>query len=59
MDWMKIGSALLLGAMVVMIWPRAKVMITQSPKGSASDWKAALFPIVMVVLFVLFLISIV
>lgn len=54
--WMKIGSALLLGAMLLFIWPRAKVMIKESPKGSADEWKSALIPLALVALFVILLI---
>ncbi len=46
--WLKIGSALLLGMMLLMIWPRAKVMMKESPKGSAQDWKSALIPLLLV-----------
>jgi hypothetical protein len=56
MDWMKIGTALLLGAMVVMLFPRAKQMMSESPKGSSSDWKSALIPILFVIGFVALLI---
>jgi len=54
--WMKIGSALLLGTMLVILWPRAKVMLKESPKGSAEDWKGALIPLLLVALFVILLI---
>lgn len=56
MDWIKIISALFLVAMLVLIFPRAMQMLKHSPKGTASDWKGFLIPIVLVVLFVLFLI---
>lgn len=54
--WLKIGSALLLGMMLMMIWPRAKVMIKESPKGSAQEWKSALIPLLLVAGFVILLI---
>ena len=54
--WMKIGSALLIVAMLAVIWPRAKVMIRESPKGSAEDWKGALIPLALVALFVMLLV---
>ncbi len=57
--WMKIGSALLLGMMLIMIWPNAKRMMKESPKGSAEDWKGAIIPLVLVALFVILLIMIV
>lgn len=54
--WMKIGSALLLGAMLVMLWPRARTMMRESPKGSADDWRGALVPLALVIGFVVLLI---
>ncbi len=54
--WLKIGSALLLGAMLVMIWPRARIMMQEGRKGSASEWKSALIPLLLVIGFVVLLI---
>lgn len=54
--WLKIGSALLLGMMLLMIWPRAKAMMKESPKGSAQDWKSALIPLLLVAGFIILLI---
>lgn len=54
--WMKIGSAILLGGMLLYLWPRARVMIKESPKGSAAEWKSALIPLLLVALFVVLLI---
>lgn len=57
--WMKIGSALLIGAMLVFLLPRAKHMMQHSPKAGEGDWKAVLIPLLLLVLFILFLITIV
>ena len=57
--WIKIGSAVLLGAMLIYIWPRARYMLKESPKAGKGDWQAFLLPIAMVVLFVILLISMV
>lgn len=57
--WMKIGSAVLLVAILVMIIPRAKQMMQDSPKGSASQWVSFLIPVGVVVLFVLLLMQLV
>lgn len=57
--WMKIASAIALGLMLVFLFPRAKQMMTESPAAQRGDWKAALLPIVAVVLFVIFLMSVV
>ena len=57
--WMKIGSAILLVTMLVIIFPQAKRMMKESPEGSASDWMTALIPIGLVAVFIIFLILIV
>lgn len=54
--WFKIGWAVLLGAMVVYMWPRAKAAMANSPKASTDDWKAVMIPIALVVLLVALLI---
>lgn len=54
--WMKIGSAMLLGMMLLMIWPRAKTMLKESPKGSSQEWKSALIPLLLVAGFIILLI---
>ena len=57
--WMKIGSAVLLVAMLAIIIPRARQMMTQSPKGSTSQWVSFLIPVGIVVLFVLLVMQLV
>ena len=59
MDWVKIGSALFMLAMVIWLFPRAKAAVQNSPKGSSKDWMGFLIPIGAVVLFVIVLISLV
>jgi len=59
MDWMKIGSALLLLMMLVFLWPRAKQMMQESPKGGSGDWKAAIIPLLAVIGFVILLVMMV
>lgn len=59
MDWTQIGSALLLVAMLVFIFPRMRHAVKNSPKGSADDIKGVLIPILVVVLFVILLIMMV
>lgn len=54
--WMKIGSALLLGMMLIVLWPHARTMIKESPKGSAEEWRSVLVPLLLVALFVVLLI---
>ncbi|MCU7815738.1 MAG: hypothetical protein KZQ89_13210 [Candidatus Thiodiazotropha sp. (ex Lucinoma kastoroae)] len=59
MDWSKIIWAVLLGAMILFLWPRAKQMLKNSPKAEQGDWQAVLLPIVFVVGFVILLIMMV
>ncbi len=59
MDWTKIGSALLLGAMLVFIFPRMRQAIKHSPKGNMQDWMGFIIPIVAVIGFVILLIMMV
>jgi len=42
--------------MIVKLWPAANHLLKHGPKGSSDDWKAAIFPIIAVVGFVIFLI---
>ena len=56
---MKIGSAVLLVAMLVVLIPRARQMLKESPKGSPAQWVSFLIPIGLVVLFVLLLMKLV
>jgi len=56
MDWIKIGSALFLGAMLIYIYPRMKHALKHSPKGTLQDWMGYIIPITGVILFVIFLI---
>lgn len=60
---METWEAVLLGiiAVVFVIWmlPGVKQRMLNSPKGSAEDWRGLLVPLLLVVLFVVFLISIV
>ena len=59
MDWLKIGSALFLLAMIVFLFPRAKHAIENSPKGSMQDWMGYIVPMAAVILFVILLIALV
>jgi len=59
MDWMKIISALFLVAMLVYLIPRAKQMMEMSAQAENKDWKGVLIPLIAVVGFVMFLVSMV
>jgi membrane protein insertase Oxa1/YidC/SpoIIIJ len=58
-DWLKIGSALLLIAMLFMILPGARKAAENSPKGSMQDWMGYILPLGVVILFVILLIAMV
>lgn len=55
MDWMKIGWALLLIAMIAVIYPSAKRMLTDSPKAEKGDWMSVVVPILAVIGFIVLL----
>ncbi len=59
MDWMKIGSALLLLMMIIFLWPRAKQMLAESAKAEERDWGGVILPIAAVIGFVILLMAIV
>ena len=59
MDWMKILSAVALGLMIIYLLPRAKQMMKMSAEVENKDWMGVLIPIVGVILFVVFLVSMV
>ncbi len=59
MDWLQIGSALFLGAMIVFLFPRMKDAVKNSPKGSMNDWMGYIIPLVAVIGFVILLINMV
>lgn len=59
MDWMKWVSAGILLLMLIYLFPRAKYMLQNSPKGSSSQWANFLFVIGAVTLFIILLIMMV
>ena len=63
MDQMSTWEMLLLGAVVVMVlfWigPGVKASLEQSCKSEKKDWAGVLFPVALVILFVIFLIKMV
>ncbi|MDX5151184.1 MAG: hypothetical protein R3188_01805 [Acidiferrobacterales bacterium] len=50
--WLKIGSAVLILAMIAVMWPQARAMLQNSPKGNSDDWRTFIFLILGVGLFV-------
>jgi len=59
MDWLKIGSAVFLIAMIVFLWPRMKHAVANSPKGTMNDWMGFIVPLAAVVGFIILLINMV
>ncbi len=59
MDWMQIVAALALIMFIVFLFPRARYMLENSPKGSSSDWMSFLIPVIAIILFVMLLIQLV
>lgn len=56
---MKILSAVLIVMMLVFLFPRAKQMLSESPKGDSSDWMSVLVPLGLVIAFVVLLMAMV
>lgn len=59
MDWMKIGSALLIGAMILYLWPRARQMMKETRKAEPGEWQSALLIFLAVAGFVVLLVMMV
>ncbi len=57
--WMKIGMAVLLGAVLLFLLPRIKPMMAASRKGSREEWLGVALILLAVAGFVAFLMSIV
>ena len=56
MNWLQIGSAALLVGMLVMIFPRVRHAMKNSPKGTTKDWMGFIVPLTAVIGFVVLLI---
>ncbi len=59
MDWIQIASALALIMFLIILFPAALEMMKNSPKATSSDWKAAIFPLIVIILFIMLLIKLV
>jgi len=59
MDWMAIGSAVLIIAMLIFIFPRMRESIKHAPKGNMSDWMGFIIPLAAVIGFIILLINMV
>ncbi len=56
MDWLKISTAIFLILLLVFLLPRAKHMLSNSPKAEKGDWQAVLLPLIGVVGFIVLLV---
>ncbi|MEC9248017.1 MAG: hypothetical protein VX986_03260 [Pseudomonadota bacterium] len=56
---MKIGSALLIGAMILYMYPNAKRMMQDSPEAEKGDWASFVVPVLFVAAFVLLLMTLI
>lgn len=59
MGWMEIGTALLLGAMLVFLVPRLPAILRATPKASGKQWLTALVPLALIGAFVFLLMKLV
>jgi hypothetical protein len=54
--WLKIAFAVVLGIIVIRLWPAVNHMLKHGPKGTADDWRSAIIALALVVGFVVLLI---
>lgn len=59
MDWMKIVSAIAMIMFIVFLFPRARDMLKNSPKGTTADWMSFVVPVVAIALFIMLLVQLV
>ena len=59
MDWMKLGSALLLVMFIAVLFPQARRMLKESPEGSSREWLSAIVPLLLVAGFIALLVAMV
>ncbi len=57
--WLSILTAVVFGAFVIFMFPRAKAMIKNSPKGTGQEWRGFAIIIIVVIIFVFMLIKLV
>ncbi len=59
MDWSKITYALLMLAMLIIIFPSVKRATANAPKATKDDWMGFIKPMAFVVIFIIVLIMLV
>ena len=57
MDWLTIVQALLLAAMLVILYPSVKRALKNPTESKKGDWKSAIVPLLIVVVIVVVLIA--
>ena len=55
MNWMKISSAIFLGLMILVLLPRAKAILSNTPEARPGDWNGVILPLLAVAGFVVLL----
>lgn len=56
MDWLKIASALMIVALMFLLYPSLKRATSNSPKAVKGDWISVVKPLLFVVIFIIALI---
>ncbi|MDP1934387.1 MAG: hypothetical protein U1D41_17530 [Nitrosomonas sp.] len=59
MNWMEIVSALALVMFIIVLLPVTRNMMKNSAKGTSADWMSFVIPVVVILLFVMFLVKLV
>ena len=59
MDWMKIVSAIMLIGFLIFMFPQAKHMLANSPKGNSSQWLNVVLIFGVIFLFIMLLVQLV
>jgi len=57
--WLQIGSTVVLGLMLFFLYPTARHWMQNGPKAKKGDWASAIFPLSLVIGFVILLIALV
>lgn len=59
MDWLKIVSAVMLIGFIIVLFPSAKHMLANSPKGTSNQWMNIALIFGVIVMFILLLVQMV
>jgi len=59
MNWMTIGSVVLIIGMMIFIFPSMRRAVKTAPKGNMSDWMGFIIPLAAIIGFIILLINMV